>query len=209
MRKLVVVLVVIAGLLVGADRGSAYVAERAVAKRVQLDQRLVTRPDVTVHGVPFLTQLFRGRYDDIEVSMGDLHAGALRVAGLTVNLHGAHVPFKDVVRRDVKRVPVEQATARVLLRFGDLSRVVAGGHLTLSRASDDRVHVSGSAGGLSADVDVRPAVAGDALVLNVNELVALRWRLGSLPYGLRLSRVTVTDEGLAVTGVATDVVLVR
>ena len=66
------VLLVLAALLAAADRYLVHLAERTVAEQAQASADLRTRPTVTIHGFPFLTQAVRGRYARIDVSAGGL-----------------------------------------------------------------------------------------------------------------------------------------
>jgi hypothetical protein len=77
-RKITVVLVilvfVLGGLFLAADRIAAYAAERTIAK--QAKQELAAQnisspedPKVSVSGFPFLTQVAGGRYDKISISV--------------------------------------------------------------------------------------------------------------------------------------------
>jgi hypothetical protein len=71
---LVVTVVVLAGLLVAADRIGAYAAERTIAKQAKQqlaarDVQMPSEPKVTVGGFPFLTQVLRGKYDKVTIDM--------------------------------------------------------------------------------------------------------------------------------------------
>ncbi|MET8120266.1 DUF2993 domain-containing protein [Micromonospora sp. NPDC005189] len=95
---LFVLLLVVAGLLVVADRVAVGVAEREIAKRVSQE---VTKqgaqsaePDVEVAGTPFLTQVLDGRYQKITINLRDVQAS---VEGDAVRL-----PVLDVTARNVR-----------------------------------------------------------------------------------------------------------
>ena len=69
---LLILVVVLGGLFVAADRIAAYAAERTIAS--QAKKELVARditspsdPTVGVGGFPFLTQVAQGRYDKITI----------------------------------------------------------------------------------------------------------------------------------------------
>ena len=57
---LLIVLMVLVGLAVVADRIALGVAEDRAASALQTSQDLTHKPDVTVEGFPFLTQLASG-----------------------------------------------------------------------------------------------------------------------------------------------------
>ncbi|MDO3703865.1 DUF2993 domain-containing protein [Micromonospora sp. C28SCA-DRY-2] len=95
---LVVLLLVLAGLLVVADRVAAGVAERAIADQVRQEvakqDAQSAPPEVEVGGFPFLTQVLDGRYERISIVLRDVQGS---VQGDAVS-----VPRLDVDARDVR-----------------------------------------------------------------------------------------------------------
>ena len=55
MRRLLIVLVVLAALLVVADRVGVVVAQNRLASQIQQQLDLDRKPDVSIRGIPFLT----------------------------------------------------------------------------------------------------------------------------------------------------------
>jgi hypothetical protein len=207
-RRFFISLLVLVALLAVLDRVGAKAAERAVAERLQVDQQLAVRPDVSISGVPFLTQLVSGDYDEVDVTVHDIgSAGVVHVARLTAHLTGVEVPFSDVIGQEVDRVPVERATADVVLDFGALNAFLADSSVKLSAAEGREVHVVATVGGVKVDADVPITVEQDGLLLTLPGDVDVRLPLPDLPFGVRLVGVRVGDEGLVVTGSARDLVL--
>ncbi|MDG4835411.1 DUF2993 domain-containing protein [Micromonospora sp. WMMD967] len=95
---LIVLLLVVGGLLVVADRVAVGVAERTIADRVSQEiakqGAQAARPDVEVAGTPFLTQVLDGRYQRITINLRDVRAS---VEGDAVQL-----PVLDVTARNVR-----------------------------------------------------------------------------------------------------------
>ncbi|WCN81096.1 LmeA family phospholipid-binding protein [Micromonospora sp. LH3U1] len=95
---LFVLLLLVAGLLVVADRVAVGVAERTIADRVRQEVAKQgaqsAEPDVEVAGTPFLTQVLDGRYQRITINLRDVQAP---VEGDTVRL-----PVLDVDARNVR-----------------------------------------------------------------------------------------------------------
>ncbi|MCF0095986.1 DUF2993 domain-containing protein [Micromonospora sp. MH99] len=95
---LVVLLLVVGGLLVVADRVAVGVAERLIAERVSQEVSKQgaqsAKPDVEVGGTPFLTQVLNGRYERISITLRDVQAS---VEGDAVRL-----PVLDVDARNVR-----------------------------------------------------------------------------------------------------------
>jgi hypothetical protein len=210
-RRLVIVLAVIVGLLVVADRVAKVAAQGVVASRIESDQGLSQRPDVTIHGFPFLTQALAGRYDDVSLTLHDLLDRSVPVKRLTVDLHGVHVPLGAVVSQHLSRVPVDRATAKVLLSYADLNSYFGGKHLRLSQGSNGEVDVTGSvtvAGQtISASGSGRIDVSGSDLVVTVGHGLDFTVPLGGLPFRIALVGANATKDGIVVQATASGLVL--
>ena len=233
MRRLLVVALVLLALLVAADRGGAAVAERVLADELQRSGGLGSRPEVEVHGVPFLTQVLDGRYERIDVVARDVDAGEVAgtpvvVPRLTARLRGARVPLGDALSGTVTTVPVERVDARVLLPFSVLQRSSDIGDLTVEPEGDrlrlrgtlevlgqelsgsalSRLSVEDGAVVVTADsVDVGNDTVDDLLGEALAGRFDVRVPLRGLPYGLQVDGVRVRPDGLDVTAQADDVVL--
>jgi hypothetical protein len=220
-------------LLVAADRGGVAVAERMLADELQRSGGLPSRPEVDVGGVPFLTQALEGRYDRIDVVARDVPAGEVagapvELSRLAATLRGARVPLGGALSGAVTSVPVDRVDAGALLPFSVLQRSTDVGDLTVA-AEGDRLRLRGSVEVFGRDlagsalsriavqdgavvvtaesVDVGNDVASRLISRALEGRFDLRIPLGGLPYGLRVDRVTVQPDGLAVTAGAVDTVL--
>jgi hypothetical protein len=225
-KALVVTLVVLLGLALVADRVAVGVAEDRVAEAIADRGGLAGTPEVSIGGFPFLTQAVAGDYDDVRIRLtaDDLD----QPAGTTgdVRLRGVHVPLSDVLGGSVEQIPVDRIDGEVTLSYELLSREL-GTDTTLTREGDGlrltkTVHVLGvdvpltAVGTVALDgqdlvIDVDQAGAAgvdlpDRLVRAASDSLDLRYPL-DLPFGLQLSGVTPEDDGVHVTGGATDTVL--
>jgi hypothetical protein len=210
-RRLVIVLIVIIGLLVVADRVAKVAAQGIVAGRIESEQGLSERPHVAIHGFPFLTQALGGRYDNVSLTMHDLRDRAVPVKRLSVDLHGVHVPLGAVISRHLSRVPVDRATATVLLSFADLNAYLGGKHLTVSNGSDGEIKVTGSATvagqTVSASASGRIDVSGSDLTVAVGRGLDFSIPLGGLPFRIALVGAKATKAGILVQATASGLVL--
>lgn len=218
MKRTVVWLVVLLGLLLVADRVGAAFAAQAVAAQVQTATRLTSEPDVDM-GFPFLTQAVAGRYDEVEVTARDVPAGELTIARLDATLTGVEVPLSEAISGSVAQVPVAGVTARALVAYEELARR-SGDRQLILEPEGDRVRVSGTvdvsgqpvtvtalarvevAGGdvlVTADsYDVGGAPPNEAITRALAGRLDLRIPVTGLPYGLQVTDVEVTPEGLSV-----------
>jgi len=179
MRRLIWSLILIVALLAILDRVALAAAEHDVSERLKADAHLSSSPSVHIHGYPFLTQLLGGNYDDVDVVMRDVDAGAVQVDRLTVHVHGAHVSLGDVVSQDRSRVRIDRAVAELLITDAALDNPNLTG-----------VSVSG----------------GDTVVLHT-KVGDVPVKLTGLPFGIRLTSAKTTQDGIEVTGEARGLIL--
>lgn len=113
MKKLLIgagiAVIVLAGLAVAADRIGVTAAEQEVEKQIvaQLaSQRLTTsaRPEVSIDGVPFLTQAIDGNYDSISVDLRDLKGGEIPLQRVHAVGEDVRLPLSQVM--DGKPEPI-------------------------------------------------------------------------------------------------------
>ncbi|WP_306321489.1 MULTISPECIES: DUF2993 domain-containing protein [unclassified Streptomyces] len=97
LRILLILVVVIGGLFVAADRLAVHFAEDKAADKIRTSEGLGQTPDVSINGFPFLTQVAGGTLDDVEIGIQDFEAksedagksgAAIRIADLKAEMHG-------------------------------------------------------------------------------------------------------------------------
>jgi hypothetical protein len=224
---LLVIVVVLLGIGLLADRAVERWAEGYVADQLTEQAGLAGTPDVDVRGFPFLTQALGGTYDDVRISLTADELGQPEGTDADVRLVGVHVPLSAVLSGDVQEVPVDRIEGTATLSYELLSDQL-GGDSTLSRDGDGLrvtktvellgytlpLTASGTVG-LDGDelvVDVEEATGAGVevpgfLVDEASDLLDLRYRVPPLPFGLQLTSVTPADDGVVVEVEATDTVL--
>jgi len=227
-RKLIVLLLVVAALVVVIDRVALSLTESSLRQALQDSAGLTGTPQVSVLGTPFLTQALQGRYDRVDVRAAGVQAGDLRLSELDVVLSGVQVPLSEVIAGAVTEVPVSLVEARALVSYAALSSRPGAPKLTVSPAGD-RLRVTGSVEVLGRALSVSATSAltieGDELVVTAERFDSgagladgllsrtlggrfdLRIALTGLPYGLRVQSVQVAPQGVVVQARATGVVL--
>lgn len=227
-RLLIALLVLLVAAVVAADRVGAHVAAHVLAGKLETDEHLSSRPSVSIGGIPFLTQAFGGTYTDISVTAHDYTTtDGVPVQTLSAKLRGVHIPFSNVLHGSVKRVPVDTVDGRAFVTFDDVARYLAGHGVavTLRRASAGAVDVirriSAGRGTAVVSGTATIAVSNAFVTLSVGHLTVngvargsaplspyvLQVPLRGLPFRFSVTSVTVTDAGIAGTGVAHHVVL--
>lgn len=224
MRKLVIALIVLAGLFVAVDRILVAAAENVVAGRVQLAADLEEEPAVQVSGFPFLTQAVRGVYRRVEIRMPGLTAEGQRLSDLTVRLQGVHAPLGQMLGSESAiTVRADSATASVVVPYALVEAQVPDG-MEVRRAGD-RLRISGRFSLLGREVTGNAVVAvrvrEDRLVFRAQRVEAAGQTIsgqaaerfnfsvdmGQLPFGLRVTGVDVVAGGMRVRATGTDLLL--
>lgn len=227
MRTLLVVVLLLAGLGVLADRIAVNVAESRIASELADRGGLVGTPDVDISGFPFLTQAIGGRYRDVRMSLDEGQLAEAPGTRADVSLRGVRVPLSDVLSGSVSEVPVDRIDGTATLSYELLAGEI-GGNTTLAPEGDGlritrTVELLGytlpvtAAGTITLDgdelvIDVEQAAGAGVevpgfLVRQVSDLLDLRYEV-SLPFGLQLTGVAPGPDGVEVRVEATDAVLV-
>ncbi|WP_405871487.1 MULTISPECIES: DUF2993 domain-containing protein [unclassified Streptomyces] len=103
LRILLIVVVILGGLFVIADRVAVYFAENEAADKVKTTENLASTPDVSIKGFPFLTQVASGELDDVEIGIKDYEADTGTGSG-TSGSGGQSTIRIDDLKADMKGV---------------------------------------------------------------------------------------------------------
>src|SRR5829696_3020932 len=227
MRALLVIVLLLLGLAVVADRVGVGIAEDKVAEQLAAKGGLQGTPTVDITGFPFLTQAVAGTYDDVRIALTAEELGQPAGTRADIALHGVHVPLSSVLSGSVDQVPVDRIDGTATLSYDLLSQQL-GGDTTLRREGDGlritkTVEVLGQTLPLTAVGTV--TLEGNELVIEVEnvsgagvdipgflvdraaDLLDLRYAVPALPFGLELTDVTPAEGGVDIRVQATDTVL--
>jgi len=235
---LLVVLLLLGGLLVAADRIGARVAEDRIAAEVE--QELAARDaraggmDVAVEGVPFLTQVLRGRYESVRIRLteltGPVGGDTVRVPSLDVRAANVRASLEQLrsgrgeavaetvdgtatIGYDSVATLLNQPQVQLAERAGRLvvsaPLTLAGQRYTLSGEAEIRA-VDGKIQLRVARLDA-PGLPNDPRVQGLITAYAGQFTvtvpLPALPFGLTVREVRALPEGLRVVAQAVDVPL--
>jgi hypothetical protein len=232
MVRALVALLVLAAVLVGADRAAAWFAGNAGAQALETGGQGVTGADVAVHGFPFLTQLAAGSLDEVTgtLATGTFGGYELHDVRFAASDLQPRAPFHAAAARadgvltyaSVRKAVADQVGAEVQVAAADAGADAAGG-------TDGALAVTFPTTVLGATVDVGatavPSVAGDSTVaLDVRSVSVAGTRLDlddlpggigdrlrtvevplDLPAGVALRSVAVAPDGLRIGLAAQDV----
>lgn len=233
MRRLVITLAVLVGILALADRGLAMVAANATADQVKRHEGLRERPDVTFEGFPFVTQAFGGNFTSVKVTARDVVREGLTIDRIDAHLKGVKVNLGDALGGKVNAVPVREGEATVRVAYGDLQRFLASkpGNIRIESRGGSVVVVTtfGIPGSGAVDVEGTPRVAvsessirvtvsnvrragggagiPSALAAQAAARASFTIPLTDMPFGIRASSAELTDTALVVTASARGLVI--
>jgi hypothetical protein len=235
----IVLVIIVVGLLAVADRVAKSYAERVIGDKVsdQITQQKATseKPDVTIEGFPFLTQVAGGNYQEIKIQLRDF-------TGPAANNKTIAVPLLDIRADDVKApldtlrsgngdITASTVTGTATIAYSQVAELIDQPGLKLQerdgklvgaapvQALGQTYNVTGTAAltvkGGAVQVrfsDVKAAGLPDIplvqnLVNSYAQKLALDLRVPPLPLKLTLQKVEAAPDGLKVTAGARDVPL--
>lgn len=215
-----VVIVVLIGLLVAADRVAAVVVENRLASKIQQSQHLSQKPSVSIDGFPFLTQVVTRNFGHATVDISDFSAQGVPISHIHADLRGVHV------NSSYNSATVDTLAGTATLEYSAMSQVLSNdvsniGHVTLSRGSGNEVTATYSILGVNFTADIAVTVLnGDTLEFRTTKVNTPLSRLGGnapgfdvksslkgLPFGMRLTTVQVTSTGVDISATGTNVPL--
>jgi hypothetical protein len=219
------VVVLLAVLFVALDRIALHLAENKAASTLQTSQHLNRKPDVSVAGFPFLTQLAAGEFDEVTITAKDIEVGdgTLQIASVDVHLHHVTVP------RDASSVRARTAQAAGRITYTELSRALGvpvgdGGNgrlvakpavtiagQTYRGTVSAVVHATNGDGITFGNVQVSagtvrlPDVVSQALGGGFSKAISL----AGLPFNVRVTGADVTNVGVVLRLAGSDLVYRR
>jgi hypothetical protein len=210
-RILLVLAVVLGVLFVAADRLALWFAESQAADKAQQSQGFTSKPDISIKGFPFLTQVAAKKLDDVQITAKGIEAGTggrtLRIDRFSADLRGVRLSgnFSSAV--------ADTADGTVLITYADLSKAVPPG-ITVAYGGNGKVKLSALSFSTTVDVTLtngKTVRLGNptGLPAEVRSLLGsgLSWDLSGLPSGIELKSAAATPEGIQVVARGTNVVL--
>lgn len=219
-RRWLVGLVVVVGLLVGLDRAAAAFAAHEVAVAISNRTDACTQPDVGIGGFPFLTQAIAGHYDSVTI---DTSCESGLLDPVHVHLQGATVSLGSIIHRNVQRVPVRRATGTVTIPYGRLQDKIGSQSITVGPGPHRTIAVTGTLTVAGQSVTARGtgsvSYSDGGLHISVRSVTTpvgsidpggafdVTVPLGGLPFHLTAAAVSAGPAGVDVTATAHDLVL--
>jgi hypothetical protein len=153
MRRIIAAVAALAGLAVLADFSAAAYAEYRVSRAVRAGAELDADPAVTIHGFPFIAQLVKCDFDDIEIRARemrpDVAGSAPGGSGIYVvaHLRGVRLPRSKLLDGSVRTVHASGVDGDIFIDPTELGRLLGIRDLQVSTPPADRSDGSGGSGG--------------------------------------------------------------
>ncbi|MEP6981421.1 MAG: DUF2993 domain-containing protein, partial [Nakamurella sp.] len=175
LRTTAVAMLVVAGLVVliiGSDWLARVGSQTLLTQQIQDATGSTNPPGVAISGTWFLPQVIRGHYDTVDIDLAAVSSGPLTLTDLHATLTGVHLPFHDVLVRNVDRVVIDSATEEAMLTYDDLNSFLSttGRRVSVQPVSDGVVTLTGTVDVLgksvSASADAAISSKDGALTLS-------------------------------------------
>lgn len=236
LRRVLIGLVVLAVLLVVADRVAAWVAQRAVAEHVATElasyQVNSQPPEVTVGGWPFLTQVAAGRFSSVTLRLRDVGSGGLQLPLVELVASGVTADASTLLEQQ-GTIQADRVDGSATIGYASVTALTEFPELELSAGTDGQlrvrlpttmagqpVTVTGSAVAEVADGVIRiqagelgvegqdePPPGAPPVLADVAQRLSVEVPLPPLPYGLTVESVRAESSGLVVSVRAANVPL--
>ncbi|HEX2144836.1 MAG TPA: DUF2993 domain-containing protein [Glycomyces sp.] len=236
LRRLLIALVILVALVALGDRVANALVERRIATEVAntaADHGAYSeqRPDVTVHGWPFLTQAWSGDFEQIDITLKDVGSNGLTFPTLDLIAHDVQADWRELQDGG-------DAVARTLDVSGSVSIESVETLLAEQTGLDLEINEDGTASlittkdvmGVEVELEATGQIVIDerSLTFSPDTVEALTENLPpqaqplieqaasefessvelpELPYGIQLVEVAFAGDTLTVSGTAEDVVL--
>jgi hypothetical protein len=214
LRTVLIIVIALIVVLVALDFGARAFAESKVSSEIQ-SQGFPKKPDVSIKGFPFLTQVISRDMKSIEISSTDVPAGPVTIHSIDAVMNGVHI------NSGFNGATVDTLHGTATITFGELSNSLAnqvgplgslgGAGLTLKAAGPDEVTAtldllvtSGSAtwkvtreAGNKLGIHLVSSNGLPSELLNSVQDITVP--LSGLPLHLQIDSVSVTSNGIVGT----------
>jgi hypothetical protein len=127
-----IVVLALAGLAVIGDRVAASYAEHRIASEIQ-KQGFGARPDVTIHGFPFLTQVAGRHFAHAGMTAKNVREGPLTISRIDADVRDVRVDSS------FQKGTIGSVDGTATVSFGDLAEAGGQSDVKLSAAGPDKV----------------------------------------------------------------------
>jgi hypothetical protein len=212
-RRYILVLVIVVAVLVVLDFAARAAAENVMATKIQ-QQGLSQKPDVTIDGFPFLTQVATKDFQRVNIAASNLTAGPVTITKVDATATGIRLRSYSSASGTITSVSGTALISFASLgntltsQFGPLGTLLGGAGLNLSAAGTDEVKASLNLVLTSGSATWRVTrLSGNELHIGLvgssglpssllGSIQSLNVPIPKLPLGLTIDSVSVTPSGV-------------
>jgi len=212
-RRYLFVVVIIIVLLVVLDFAARAVGENILAAQIQ-KQGLPHRPDVTIGGFPFLTQVASRNFQQVSISTTNLPEGPVTITKVDVTANGVRLNSYSSARGTISSLSGTALISFASLgntlaqQVGPLGSLLNGAGLNLTEAGPHEVKASLNLVVTSGSATWRVSqLSGNRLLVSLvgssglpsslrGSIQSLTVQIPKLPLGLTIGSVSVTPSGV-------------
>jgi LmeA-like phospholipid-binding len=221
-RGWVITIVVIVAILVGLDFGARVEAESVVASKIE-QQGLTSKPQVDIHGFPFLTQLASKDFRQVTITAHNVTDGSVTITAINANASDIRLnsyAFSSGTIGSVSGtalISFDSLGNAITSQVGALGSLLHGAGLKLSDAGPDEVRATVNLVVTSGSATWRVTrLSGNSLGIQLvgssglpqsllSSIESRTVQLPKLPLGLMINSIAVTPSGVVGTVSARDV----
>jgi hypothetical protein len=215
LRNTIIVVVALLVVLVALDRLAVFFVQGKIASEIQ-DQGFPSKPDVSVHGFPFLTQVISRHFQDVQISSEPVKEGPVVIKSINAEMSDVRMnsgySSGTVGHLSGHGVITFGSLSNALgsLVGGDLGDLIGNAGLTLKpvgshevKASIDVLVASGSATWRITRVNGHKIkvhlVSSNGLPSDLLDSVRdIAVPVPQLPLGMKIQSVIVTPDGISI-----------
>ncbi len=198
---MVAIVVALLAVVLIADRVAVICAQDRLARQIQ-DRGFCVKPQVTIAGFPFLTQVAARRLNKVVIRAAGKKLGPVKVKHLDLTLHG--------MRASRNGRTASQLSGTALVGFAGLAGMTGMPGLTLAADGPDRVKITVGMGQVTGTAIARVTRAGPGGIRIVvisaggipmalpGSLHNITVPLPALPLGMTIKGISVTGQGVLV-----------
>jgi len=212
-RLWIIAIIVVLVVLVGIDFAAKAVAQNVMADKIE-QQGLTSKPDVSIDGFPFLTQVASRDFSKVGITVSNLAAGPVTITTISATATDVRLNSYAFSSGTIGSV---SGTALISFgslgntlssQFGPLGALLNGAGLQLTDAGPDEVRATLNLLVTSGSATWRVTrVSGNTLNVHLvsssglpqsllGSIQDLNLQLPKLPLGLTISNISVTPAGV-------------
>jgi hypothetical protein len=196
-----IIVLVLAGLAVVGDRVAAAYAENRIASEIQ-KEGFGARPDVTIYGFPFLTQVLDRHFPHAHMTARNVREGPVTISRIDGDVRDVRVDS------GFRKGTIGSVDGTATISFGDLTKAAGQPDLALTAAGPNTVKADVDLGVTTATATAQVTKVGNQIRVHAVSVEGFPLSdlgndldftvpVSGLPMGLTFKSLTVSSKGVA------------